>query len=586
MLKNILLNLLRLPFHVLRVKREGRLLPALEPAVAAFNAGDYEAAIDACSAIIRQQPRSAPANHLCGRALIEIDRHSDAEPYLRAAIQVDPGLTEAHADLSAVLLKVSDYEGAEASCRRAVALEPAELRHRLRLVEILESAGKERQSLTELAMAQELAPEQLDLLVKVCTGLERKNRHAEMRRLAERAVMEIGETFETLNCLAVACHGVDDIPAAVEACRKALAMRPDSPDLHSTLGSALIDAGKPDEAMAALRRAVKLNPRFSPALFNMGILNLMRGKYREGWEQFDHRFLLPKNRSWRKCELRWNGSSLQGRTMLVMREQGLGDEIMYASCYPDIIARSRKCFIECDHRLEKLLQRSFPGATFLPLQDISTREQSDPGVPVDVRSYAGSLPRYLRSSLRDFPQHHGYLSADPQRIEHWRERLSRQGPGLKVGISWRGGTSVTKRGRRSFTLDDLLPLLSVGGVHWINLQYGERADDIARLKNEHGITITDWAEAIDDYDETAALVSALDLVVSVCTSVIHLTGALGKTAWVMAPHVPEWRYGLTGEKLPWYPNVRLFRQPAPDDWQPVIQGVREQLIRRIATPAG
>lgn len=397
MLKNILINLLRLPLHLLRVKRQSRMLPALEPALAAINAGDYEGAISLCQPIIAAEPRSAQANHIYGRALIELDRYADAEPYLRIAVQADPQLAEAHADLSAVLLRASDYAAAEAACRSAVALEPAELRYRLRLVEILESAGEERKALSELAMAQECAPEQLDLLLKVCAGLERKNRHAEMRRLAERAVMEIGETFETLNCLAVACHGVDDIPAAVSACRKALALRPDSPDLQSTLGSALIDEGKPDEAMAALRRALKLNPQFPSALFNMGVLNLMRGKYREGWEQFDQRFRLPKNRSWRKCESPWNGSSLRGRTLLVMREQGLGDELMYASCYADVIASAQQCFIECDHRLERLLQRSFPQAKFLPLQDISTREQSDPGVPVDVRSYAGSLPRDRKS---------------------------------------------------------------------------------------------------------------------------------------------------------------------------------------------
>jgi tetratricopeptide (TPR) repeat protein len=461
-----------------------------------------------------------------------------------------------------------------------------EVRYRLRLVEILEAAGLEQNALSELAMAQECAPEHLDLLLKVCAGLDRKNRHLEMRRLAERAVLENGETFETLSCLAVACHGMDDMPSAITACRKALALRPEQAEIHVTLGSALFDSGNVDEAMATLRRALKLNRESVAAHYNLGLINLIRGKYREGWEQFDYRFRLPKNRSWRPCEPRWNGSALRGRTLLVMREQGLGDEIMYASCYGDVIASAKKCFFECDPRLEPLLSRSFPNATFLPLQDLVTRVASDPGVSVDVRSYAGSLPRYVRGSLRDFPRHHGYLKADPQRIQYWRERLGALGGGLKAGISWRGGTSVTKRGRRSFALTDLSSLLSVAGVQWVNLQYGERRDDIAQLHNEHGITINDWPEAIDGgYDETAALVSALDLVISVCTSVIHLTGAVGNAAWVLAPHVPEWRYGLAGESMPWYPSVRLFRQPAPDAWHPVIIEVREQLLMKVAATA-
>lgn len=586
MLKNILINLLRLPFQLRRARHESRMIPILEPAIAVFNAGNYDETVRICRSILVGDPKSAQANHLCGRALIELDRHVDAAPFLRLAVQLAPGLAEAHADLSAVMLQASDYAAAEESCRRAVSIEPAEVRYRLRLVEILEAAGQERNALAELAMAQECAPEQLNLLLKVCAGLDRRNRHPEMRRLAERAVMESGETFETLSCLAVACHGMDDLSAAINACRKALALRPEQAEIHVTLGSALFDSGNIDEAVAALRRALKLNRESVAAHYNLGLINLMRGKYREGWEQFDYRFRLPKNRSWRPCEPRWNGSALRGRTLLVMREQGLGDEIMYASCYGDVIASAKKCFFECDPRLEPLLSRSFPNATFLPLQDLMTRVASDPGVSVDVRSYAGSLPRYLRGSLRDFPQHQGYLKADPQRTQYWRERLSASGGGLKVGISWRGGTSVTKRGRRSFTLTDLSPLLSVGGVQWINLQYGERADDIASLRNTHGIAISDWPEAIDGgYDETAALVSALDLVISVCTSVIHLSGALGKTAWVLAPHVPEWRYGLAGESMPWYPSVRLFRQPEPDAWPPVINDVLDQLSLKVAATA-
>jgi tetratricopeptide (TPR) repeat protein len=586
MLKNILINLLRLPFQIRRAGRESRMLPLLEPAVAVFNAGNFDETIRMCRSILVEEPQSAQANHLCGRALIELGRHVEAESFLKLAVHLAPDLAEAHADLSAVLLQAADYADAEVSCRRAVSIEPTEVRYRLRLVEILESAGRERDALAELAMAQECAPDQLDLLLKVCAGLDRKNRHLEMRRLAERAVMESGETFETLSCLAVACHGMDDMPAAINACRKALLLRPEQAEIHVTLGSALFDSGNVDDAVAALRRALKLNRESVAAHYNLGLINLMRGKYREGWEQFDYRFRLPKNRSWRACEPRWNGSTLRGRTLLVMREQGLGDEIMYASCYGDVITSAKKCIFECDPRLEPLLSRSFPDATFLPLQDLMTRVASEPGVPVDVRSYAGSLPRFLRGSLRDFPRHQGYLKADPQRIQDWRDRLNALGEGLKVGISWRGGTLVTKRGRRSFALNDLLPLLTVPGVQWVNLQYGERSDDIARLQSERGIKINDWPEAIDGgYDETAALVSALDLVISVCTSVIHLTGALGKPAWVLAPRVPEWRYGLAGKTMPWYPSVQLFRQPGPDAWEPVIHEVREQLLLKVATGA-
>ncbi|MDP2323647.1 MAG: hypothetical protein Q8N51_06410, partial [Gammaproteobacteria bacterium] len=248
-----------------------------------------------------------------------------------------------------------------------------------------------------------------------------------------------------------------------------------------------------------------------------------------------------------------------------------------------LLRQSAQCHIECDPRLERLFARSFPGASFHPLRDLQTRERTDPGVPVDVCSYAGGLPRHFRSGLQDFPAHDGYLKADPARVQHWRRQLVALGPGLKVGISWRGGVAVTRRGRRSLDLTQLLPVLSVPGVHWINLQYGDRGTEIAELASTQNISITDWPEAIDgDYDETAALVSALDLVISVCTSVIHLTGALGRPAWVMTPRIPEWRYGLERDTMPWYPAVRLFRQPERGVWQPVIVEIRDCLQDQVA----
>lgn len=587
MLKTLLLNLLRAPAHMWRARRDRRVLPELEAAVALFNEKKYAESVDVCMAAITREPRSAQANHLCGRSLIEMGRDAEAEPYIKCATAIDPNLAEAHADFATVRFNAGDYAAAEESCRKAIAGKPMEVRYRLQLVGCLEKMGRERDAYIELSIAQEYAPERADLLMRVCSVLDRLGRYPEMLQIAERATMENGENFETLNCLAVARHGLDDMQGAADACRKALTYRTDVADVYVTLGSALFEQGLVDEALTAHRRALKIDPDFAIAHYDMGIVNLMRGKYREGWEGFDQRFRLKRNQSWRACDPRWNGTSLRGRTILIMREQGLGDEIMYSSCYPEIISGAQRCFIECDPRLERLFTRSFPEASFVPLKDVHTKEQTDPGVPIDVRSYAGSLPRYLRNSLRDFPAHKGFLKADPQRVDYWRQRVFALGQGMKVGISWRGGTALTRRGRRSFSLQDLLPLLSVSGVSWVNLQYGERAGEIEALEKDHGISIADWPDAIDgDYDETAALVSTLDLVISVCTSVIHLAGALGKPVWIMAAYIPEWRYGLKGSSMPWYPSVTMYRQEAAGVWDPVIAGVAENLKKKVLSGGG
>jgi len=583
MLKNLLINLIRAPAQALRAKRDDRELPALESAVTAFNARNYEEVVRVCKAAIVREPHSAQINHLCARALRELDRNQDAELHLMAAVAADPELAEAHADIATVRLQGKDLPGAEASARRAVALNGAESRYRLLLVDILEAAGRNKDALAELSIAQEYAPDSLDLLVRLSEGLARSSLYAEALRIAERAMLENGEKFETLLCLAVARYATNDMLGAVEASRKALTISAAQPRVYVTLGSALFALGQIDESLAAYKRALKLSPGYADAEYHIGQVNLMRRKYREGWQGFEERFRTEQYRNYPACNPRWNGTSLNGRTLLIRREQGLGDEIMYSSCFPQLVADAKRCYIECEPRLEKLFSRSFPQATVFSTGNDRRIPQSVPERAIDVKTYAASLPRYLRNSLRDFPGHSGYLTADPVSVLHWREQLATLGDGLKVGISWRGGTALTYSGRRSLSLEDLLPVLSVPGVRWVNLQYGERADEIAAFGRDRGIPIADWPDAVDhDYDETAALVTALDLVISVCTSVVHLTGALGKPVWVMASYVPEWRYGLEGESMPWYPAVRLVRQAERGAWEPVIASIENQLRKAVA----
>lgn len=580
MLKNLLLHLLHAPARLLRSQRESRVWPELESAVAAFNQRNYPEVVAKCRIALVREPRSAQANHLCGRALIELDRHVEATPYLNAAATADPALAEAHSDLALVMLKAGDYQAAERYCRQAVTVQPKEPRYRVHLAEILESTGRDKEALDELLIAQEYAPEQVDVLQQLILKLDQLGMYTEALHIAERSHVELGETFETCFFLAYARYSTGDLQGAVDAGSRAISFRKDVPGIYVTLGSALLSLGKIEEAAASYKRALKVLPDYPDAMFHLGMLNLMRGRYRDGWTGFEYRFKIRRAIR-RRCEPRWNGTSLHGRTLHVMREQGIGDDIMYSSCFPQLISDAKHCYIECEPRLEKLLARSFPGATFIPIVDNAIKDAVLRRDDFDVRIFSASVPGYLRNSVRDFPQHQGYLKASPERSAYWQEKLAALGEGLKVGISWRGGTVYTNRKRRTLTLDTLRPLLAQPGVHWVNLQYGERAAEIAGFKSAHGIEITDWPEAIDgDYDETAALVSGLDLVISVCTSVIHLGGALGRPVWVMVPHAPEWRYGVEGETMPWYPAVRLFRQTEAGSWDAVIKGVSEALSRR------
>jgi len=171
----------------------------------------------------------------------------------------------------------------------------------------------------------------------------------------------------------------------------------------------------------------------------------------------------------------------------------------------------------------------------------------------------------------------GYLCVDAARADHWQKRVREFGTGLKIGLAWRGGMASTRRTLRSMDLETLLPVLRTGNCTFVSLQYGDVTDEIGALASGHGIDVHTWPEAIDNYDETAALITALDLVISVQTSMVHLAGALGKPVWAMLPAVSEWRYLEAGETMPWYRSVRLLRQQQSGDWQSVVARVAREL---------
>lgn len=390
---------------------------------------------------------------------------------------------------------------------------------------------------------------------------------------------------------------------AAECFRAHLAAHPDDADAHINFGVALQQLGRYSEALARFETATRLVPTDPTAWYNVGVIHHLLGDlaraescylsaieadpaYPEAhreysmlrlghgdfsavvWSSFRHRrrcagFELTVSR----CPAPlWTGEPLEERTVLAYGEQGLGDEILFASCYPDLIARSQHCVIETEPRLEGLFRRSFPGATVFGRHreaELAVRYSS-----VAYKVPCGDLPRYFRSSAGTFAGG-PYLTAHSGAVERWRRTLADLGPGLNIGISWRGGTARTNQAIRSASLDQWGAVFRVPDAHFVSLQYGDCRDDLAYARNSLGVNLHHWPEAIDDYDETAALVSALDVVVTVTTSVAHLAGALGQRVWILAIPVPRWCYMGSGP-MPWYSSARLFRQKRSGIWDEVM----------------
>ncbi len=379
----------------------------------------------------------------------------------------------------------------------------------------------------------------------------------------------------------VLSHQAGDFETGAAHIRKALELSPTDPDVLCNYSAVLAQEGRAEEALEICQQLLATHPEMHEARLNRALARLKLGRFDDGWPDYEARKSARGNYVPRALPLpEWRGQSLRDKKLLIYAEQGLGDQIMFASCVPDVLTAVKSCMIECAPPLVPLFRRSFPSAA------LESQAQGDAGLArlaqaagIDYQVAIGSLPAQFRKRNSDFPRHAGYLHADAARIDYWRNRLDALGPGLKIGISWSGGAPSTRGASRSTRLAEWLPILQQAACHFVNLQYGNVGDELQAISRERQIVIHDWPEAIENYDETAALVTALDLVISVQTALVHLAGALGKPVWVILQAACEWRYGGQGETMPWYPGVRLLRQPRPGDWHSVVMRIAQDVAQ-------
>lgn len=494
--------------------------------------------------------RLAPQYHRLAKAHEGLGEEEEARYFYELAILSPDGLS--HEDLSGVYFRLGlasksarEYDQAIEYFNRCLEISHENAEAHFYLGFTYNSLQRHEESILALHEALRIDPMHYGALNNIGHSLLNLDRYADARPFLERAV----------------------------------SIDPEIPRARVNLGLAYHYLGLFDAAEAEYIYVLQREPNNFDAKWYYTNLLLARRRWIEGWAFYESRFLVQGAVGFRSFHFsRWRGEELKGKTLLIVAEQGLGDEIMFASCYREVIDRADHCMIECEPRLERLFQRSFPEATVFGSLQMYAPEWLKQAAPVDVQIGAGSLPYFLRRSDENFPIHGGYLRAAPDTVEQWRQRLSELGPGLKIGISWRGGTAKTRAFSRSIPLEDWLPLLRLQNIHWISLQYGDCQADLERLQTRCGIVVHHWPGAIADYDQTAALVCALDLVLTVCTSLVHLTGALGKPGWVLAPKIPEWRYLLEGDSMPWYPSIRMFRNSEQDDWSALIESVRQSLL--------
>jgi Flp pilus assembly protein TadD len=465
------------------------------------------------------------------------------------------------------------------------------------------------------------SPESVELLIGLGQACNAAQRPAEGEQYLRRAIGVAGDSAEVMVALGESLQAQQRYSEAAAAFQTALdKSEPDSGVILQKLAGALVMAcdytaalevhqrliaiygeenhpaaaslslclsfqGQFDKAGKIIDRLLESSPNDPGLRMQRSQKHLLHEEYSQGWE--DYRFRgLSNTKHFRVLPIpEWKGEALNGRAIVVLAEQGLGDQIMFASCLPDLLAlKPKKVFVEAMYRVAPTLARSFPDCEVISTKQNRELDWLTELSGADCYVPLADLPRYFRQTRHSFPAN-SYLKADPARTEYWRTELARVGAAPYIGITWKGGTPLTRAPVRSLDLPKLAPLLNNMSATWINLQYGRVDEEIDAARNQN-LAISHWPEAIADLDEFSALICALDGVVTACNTTVHYAGALGKPVCVLAPKIPEWRYGLFYRMMPWYPDVSVLRQAASGDWSSVIDGAGDWMRAKFVNPSG
>ena len=491
-------------------------------------------------------------------------RHAEAERLLHGVLAGDPDNAHALFLLGQAALIQGRTAEAGQHVARARAGRPAHRDSRLMLARALLAAGRAAEGLDvldpiesdrDLAGAQTLRGTALSMLGRPLEAVTAFSHAIGANPGDAEAHLNLGNAHAEL----------DESEAAERHVRRAIALLPTLVEAHVSLGHLLTSQGRLAEAAAASEAAIALDPDCAVAQWNHGVALLLGGDMAAGWDKYEWR-----KRRFPECfnglpGPQWGGEPLDGRTILVLAEQGLGDTIQFARYLPLLARRGARVVVQCAGSLAPLLGGLAGVAATCGRGDAPAHD-----CWVDQMS----LPRLFGTTLANVPYRAGYLSPDPVRTAYWDRLLP---GGLRIGLVWGGNPLHSNDRRRSMPVETLAPVAAMGGTV-ISLQAGPRAREAACLPG-----VADQSGQLTDWSETAALVSALDLVISVDTAVAHLAGALGIPTWVMLPHAPDWRWLLARDDTPWYASARLFRQERPGDWAGVTARVAAALAQ-IATP--
>jgi tetratricopeptide (TPR) repeat protein len=535
-------------------------------------------------------------------ALKALGRYEEALAGYDKALRLDPNYFEAVHNRGVVLRYLGRHDEAAASFQRALELNPQSAEAHNNLGYTLHLLARFDDALLSYARALQLKPAYHDALNNCGMALHSMGRDEEAISYYQRALALDAKSVEALMNLGVSFYELRQFRPALESLQRALEIEPSHLDVQINLGNVLMELNRSDEALASYRKVIKARPNDQGALMNMAnalrdlqrhseamryyeqalaldaasadvhwnqsLCLLAMGDLQRGWEEYEWR---RKVKRLYDADRRFNAplwlgrEPLQGKTILLHAEQGLGDTIQFCRYASELVAMGARVVLEVQPPLMGVL------AGLRGVDQLLARG-SEAG-SYDYHCPLLSVPFALQTRLDTVPAAVPYLHADSQRVAKWRQAIhDRHTPGLQVGIAWSGNTAYSNNHRRSISLEPLLAAMPQEASCW-SLQKEVSEEDRGLIERTGRVRCF----AQNDFVDTAAQIGSMNVVISVDTSIAHLAAALGKPTWILLSSTPDWRWMSARTSSPWYPNVTLFRQEAPGDWRPVLGQLSEAL---------
>jgi len=539
-----------------------------------IDAQQHDHAIEWISRAIRQEPKAEYLTSL-GTALHRQGRIEDALKAFDKAVQLRPEVAELWKNLGNILVDLQRPADALLSFQHALTLAPGLWHASHQCGHLLYNAGKFEEALPHLSLCLDQQPDHVATLQLRALSLRGLRRFDEALADNMRAYAVAPNDADTCNNIGDALHSLDRHEEALPWFDRAVALRPDFIAAINNKAFLLGQMRRFDEAFAIYEGLQRGGTNTPATDWNLSLLQMMTGNFEAGWQGREARWKAPVLAvTYPNFEQKmWLGEgSIEGKTVLIHADEGLGDSIQFARYVPDVAARRARVILVVAQAVHSLLSR-LPGVSeCLPL----------PGGPLpafDLHCPLSSLPLAFKTRLDTIPSAISYLPPPPEAsIRAWEARL-RSHDKLRVGLVWSGNPAHGNDRNRSIPLRRLSRILDVDAT-FVSLQKNPKAGDQATLL-EHP-EIIDLTADLGDFSDTAALVSCLDLVITVDTSVAHLSAALGRPTWILLPYVPDYRWLLDRDDSPWYPTARLFRQSAARDYAEVLDRVRGELTALVA----